>query len=476
VRDLAFAGFIAALLALGLKRPFLFVLAYAYVDIVAPQRLSYYLLNSIPISMIMAGLAVAAWFFADRKRDLAVTPRQWLMLIMVGYCGLTTWYADMPLAALEKWDWAWKAVAFGIFLPLTLTTRLRVEAMLLFMTLSAGLIIIVGGIKTALSGGGYGALNLMVENNSGLYEGSIISTFAIALIPIILWFARFGTIFPPDQAAAPAAAGRSPAPGPMARPRKGNLPGLMTKSFCGALVLACLLMPVGTEARTGLVCIGVLAILMLRDAKRRILYIAAAGLLGLVAIPFLPQSFTDRMGTIQGYQADQSANTRLAVWGWTLDYVQGKPFGGGFEAYLQNRIQVRTVAEQDLGAVQLVATRTEADEGRAWHSAYFEMLGEQGYPGLLLFLLIHGTGLVRMEVLRRRYRDRGDLAWVSPLATALQHFQIVYLIGAVFVAVAFQPFVWMAIGVQIGFDRIVTRHEREARRRPIRPAPLSAAA
>jgi hypothetical protein len=299
--------------------------------------------------------------------------------------------------------------------------------MLLFMTLSAGLIIIVGGIKTALSGGGYGALNLMVENNSGLYEGSIISTFAIALIPIILWFARFGTIFPPDQAAAPAAAGRSPAPGPMARPRKGNLPGLMTKSFCGALVLACLLMPVGTEARTGLVCIGVLAILMLRDAKRRILYIAAAGLLGLVAIPFLPQSFTDRMGTIQGYQADQSANTRLAVWGWTLDYVQGKPFGGGFEAYLQNRIQVRTVAEQDLGAVQLVATRTEADEGRAWHSAYFEMLGEQGYPGLLLFLLIHGTGLVRMEVLRRRYRDRGDLAWVSPLATALQHFQIVYV-------------------------------------------------
>ncbi|WP_129793035.1 DUF5935 domain-containing protein [Sphingosinicella sp. CPCC 101087] len=476
MRDLAFVGFIAALLALGLKRPFLFVLGYAYVDIVAPQRLSYYLLNSIPISMIMAALAVAAWFFADRKRDLAVTPRQLLMLILLGYCGLTTWYADMPLEALEKWDWAWKAVAFGIFLPLTLTTRLRVEAMLLFMTLSAGLIIIVGGIKTALSGGGYGALNLMVENNSGLYEGSIISTFAIALIPIILWFARFGTIFPPNQASVAGATGTSPNRGTIAQPRKGNLPGLMVKLFCGALIFACLLMPVGTEARTGLVCIAVLAILMLRDVKRRILYIAAAGFLGLVAIPFLPQSFTDRMGTIQGYQADQSASTRLAVWGWTLEYVQRKPFGGGFEAYVQNRIQVRTVAEQDLGEVQLVATRTEADEGRAWHSAYFEMLGEQGYPGLLLFLLIHGTGLVRMEVLRRRYRDRDDMAWVSPLATALQHFQIVYLVGSLFVAVAFQPFVWMAIGVQIAFDRIVSRREREARRRPIRPAALPAVA
>ena len=57
MRDLAFIAFIGMLLTFGLKRPFLFVLAYAYVDIVSPQRLSYYLLNSVPISMIMAGLA-----------------------------------------------------------------------------------------------------------------------------------------------------------------------------------------------------------------------------------------------------------------------------------------------------------------------------------------------------------------------------------------------------------------------------------
>jgi hypothetical protein len=60
-------------------------------------------------------------------------------------------------------------------------------------------IIIVGGIKTVGSGGGgYGELNLMVANNSGLYEGSTISTVAIAIIPLILWFTKYGTIFPPD--------------------------------------------------------------------------------------------------------------------------------------------------------------------------------------------------------------------------------------------------------------------------------------
>jgi probable O-glycosylation ligase (exosortase A-associated) len=438
VRDLAFIAFIEGLIALGLKRPFLFILLYAYVDIVAPQRLSYFLLGNLQISLITAGLAVAAWFFADDKRHFAITGRQWLMLALLGYAGLTTLHADLPDEALLKWEWAWKALAFAIFLPLTLRTKLRVEAFLLFMTLSAAAIIIVGGIKTALSGGGYGALNLMVSNNSGLYEGSIISTFAIALIPVILWFARHGTIFPSDW---------------------------RVKLFCAALVFACLLIPIGTEARTGLVCIAVLAILMLRDARRRILFIAGAGLLALAAVPFLPQSFTTRMETIQGYQADQSANTRLAVWAWTLEYVQTRPFGGGFEAYRQNRINVQTVDERAVGEVNLVSTRSEADEGRAWHSAYFEMLGEQGWPGLFLFLLIHGIGLARMELLRRRYRGReGDMAWVAPLATALQHFQLVYLVGALFVAVAFQPFVWMAIAAQIGFDQVVARRERESTR------------
>ena len=57
MRDLAFVGFLAALFAFGFRRPFLFVLAYAYIDIVSPQRLTYLLLNSVPISAIAAAFA-----------------------------------------------------------------------------------------------------------------------------------------------------------------------------------------------------------------------------------------------------------------------------------------------------------------------------------------------------------------------------------------------------------------------------------
>jgi O-antigen ligase len=173
------------------------------------------------------------------------------------------------------------------------------------------------------------------------------------------------------------------------------------------------------------------------------------------------------MSTIQGYQSDSSAKVRIAEWTWTWNYAQEHPLGGGFGAYRGNKIEVRTVAVQGEGGNQTVTARTEIDQGRAYHSAYFEMLGEQGFPGLFLFLLIHILGLVRMEVIRRRYRKaEGDQAWIAPLATALQHFQIVYLVGASFVAIAYQPFTFMILGVQIGLDNLIARRERAAAPKP----------
>src|SRR3546814_2886792 len=144
--------------------------------------------------MSVACLAFAGWLIAYDKRHFTVTGRQWLMMILLAYASLTTLRADLYADALFKWEWVWKAMALAIFLPLTLRTRLRIESYLLFMILSAGAIVIVGGIKTMLSGGGYGALNLMVDNNSGLYEGSTNATEAIAIIPVILWLARFGSV------------------------------------------------------------------------------------------------------------------------------------------------------------------------------------------------------------------------------------------------------------------------------------------
>ena len=72
-----------------------------------------------------------------------------------------------------------------------------------------------------------------------------------------------------------------------------------------------------------------------------------------------------------------------------------------------------------------------------------------------------------MEIIRRRYRRaEGDEAWIAPLATALQHFQLIYLVGALFVGIAYQPFVYLVLGTQIGFDSWLARRGTRKERKP----------
>lgn len=433
--DLVLIAFIGLFLALGLKRPFIWVLAYIYIDIVAPQKVGWSLITALPLSLIAFVAAFAGWLILDRKEGSRFTLRQALIALLLAWCGYTTTTADYPIEAMVKWDWVWKALFFAIFLPLTLRTKLRLEAAALVMVLAIGTIIINGGIKTVLGGGGYGTLSLLVRENAGLYEGSILSTAAIATVPLALWLARHGTIFRPEW---------------------------RVWAFTGGFIFAALLIPVGTAARTGLVCAAFLAVLMMRSVKYRFVYGGLAAVALLAAVPFLPQSFLERMGTITEYQGDESASTRVQVWKWTLDYVDRKPLGGGFDAYLGNSFTYKTRKLEGEPPNQRVVFAEVTDRGRAYHSSYFEMLGEQGWPGLILWLWLHVLGLWQMERLRWRFRksEHGEKSWQWGLATALQQAQLVYLVGALFVGIAYQPFIFMLIGLQCGLWSYVKRTSR----------------
>ena len=452
--DIILIAFVALFLALGLKRPFIWVLAYIYIDIVAPQKVGWGPITALPLSLIAFVAAFAGWLILDRKEGSRFTLRQGLIALLLAYCGYTTVSADYPIEAMVKWNWVWKALFFAIFLPLTLRTKLRLEAAALVMVLAIGTIVINGGIKTALGGGGYGTLSLLVRENAGLYEGSILSTATIASIPLALWLARYGTIFRPDW---------------------------RVWLFTAGFVFAALLIPVGTAARTGLVCAAFLAVLMMRSVRHRFVYAGLAALALLAAVPFLPQSFLERMGTITEHEGDESASTRVQVWKWTLDYVERNPLGGGFDAYLGNSFTYRTRTVTGTAPNLRVEYKEVTDQGRAYHSSYFEMLGEQGWPGLGLWLWLQVLGLWQMERLRWQFRKtgQGERSWQWGLSTALQQAQLVYLLGALFVGIAYQPFIFMLIGLQCGlwsYVKRTTRTEVKARfRRPESEKALPAA-
>jgi probable O-glycosylation ligase (exosortase A-associated) len=471
VTNLALTAFVLAFFMAGFSRPFLLVLAYAYIDIVSPQKIGWGPLGSLSISLVAFILAVVMWTVRDDKRGIRVSSRQVLMIALLVYCGLTTLGADFPVEAAAKWDWVWKALVFAIFLPLTLRTRLRIEALTLIMVLGVAVITIDGAIKTLLGGGGYGELKLLVNDNTGLYEGSIISTVAICIIPLAFWLATYGTVF---------------------------RPAWLVRLFALGVSFSAMLMPVGTQARTGLICVAVLGLLKLRSTRRRVLYLVLIGLGTAIALPLLPASFTERMSTIEDHKADQSASTRVAVWEWTWEFAKTHPFGGGFDAFRQDTVSYDKVITATDGNSTATHTEHVFEHARAYHSSYFEMLGEQGYPGLALWLLLHILGVVQMERIRRRYRvpaaqpaparsptrppvegpeaggagSANEFAWISPLADALQQAQIVYLVGGSFVGIAFQPFCYMLVGLQCGLAGYVGRLEAaavEARRQAQMP-------
>jgi len=440
--DLGLLAFIGFMLVAGFKRPFLWVLTYIYIDLVIPQKIGWGIIASpsLKLSLVAFVAAFAGWLLLDSKAGARFTARQGMIVALLAWCGMTTISALYPVEAAEKWAWVWKALVFAAFLPLTLRTRLRIEAAVLFIVLAIGTIAINGGIKTVGGGGGYGTLHLLVDDNSGIYEGSIISTAAIAIIPLALWLARHGTIFKPDW---------------------------RVWSFTAALIFACLLIPVGTSARTGLVAAAVLGVLLLRSVKYRFVYMGVASVLMMAAIPFLPASFTERMGTITAHEGDQSASTRVAVWKWTIDFARDHPLGGGFDAYRANSFTYQTRAVTNEGNSQSVEYQTVTESGRAYHSSYFELLGEQGYFGLGLWLVLQLLGLWHMERLRWRYGKRagregqnpGRASWQWGLASALQQAHLVYLVGAAFVGIAYQPFLFMLVGLQCALWSYVKRTE-----------------
>ncbi|MCA0903299.1 putative O-glycosylation ligase, exosortase A system-associated [Qipengyuania aquimaris] len=434
--DFIILAFLVVLVVLGLRRPFIWVLAYLYVDIVVPQQVGYVFLPDLKVSLITFILAFVGWAMFDNKKGSKFTARQGLLLALLIWCAFTTSIADFPESAASKWAWVWKSMLFALFLPLVLRTKLRLEAAVYVCVLSLATILISGGIKTLLGGGGYGVLVTLSKSNSGIYEGSTLSTISIASIPLVWWLARHGKILPGGTRAA--------------------------LLFAVALTAASLLVPIGTQTRTGLLCIAFLAVLMMRTVKYRFVYAAAAAALALLSLPFLPQSYQERMSTIVDHQSDQSASTRVEVWKWTIDYVAQNPLGGGFDSFLGNSFTYETVEKVREGNVTSTERREVSESGRAFHSAYFEVLGEQGIPGFVLWVLLHATGLIAMERLRRRGLASDDLdmqRW-GALANSLQQVQLVYLLGALFVGIAYQPFILMVLALQIGLATVIKNDDR----------------
>jgi probable O-glycosylation ligase (exosortase A-associated) len=430
MQSLFLSAVFAAFMLAGVYAPFAAALGFIWVDIVRPQQLAYSIINTLPLSFIAAVATLGLFLVKDRKSPPRFSPILGLIVLLIVWVTFTTSMSSFPVQAWSKWDWASKVLMFAVLIPYIFRSRIQIEAFLLIFVFSAGTILFSAGVKTMLGGGGYGTLAVLGTGNTGLSESSTLAVVCVMLIPVIMFLMRYTLIFPRN---------------------------MLTQSlFLGIIVIA-LAAVVGTTARTGIIAVGVMCLMSLAQSKKKMWWIAGFALAGIV-IMNLDLSSTrwgNRMSTIETYNSDGSAMGRIKVWQWTIGFVGSHPLGGGFDAYLHNRI---IGAGPDGETVYLPEGQIG---GKAFHSIYFEVLGEQGIPGFIMYYLMIGMTLAKLLKLKKTWKDDPGLGWISALANAMVTMVMVFLAGGSFVGIAYQPYIFYIISLTVALDQYAARVVRD---------------
>ncbi len=422
MRDLFLLLVCVGFAGLGLVAPFAAGLGYIWVDFLAPQRIGFGLIAELPISMAIGALTLLLYFTLDRRDPPRISGTLILLAMFGIWVTLTSTWAVVPEHAWVKWDRSVKMIGFAVLVPFLFRTRPQIEAMLLTMVVSISGTVLAFAVKTAISGGGYGIQLGLFQENSILGEGSTLATTALATVPIALAFARGSTILPWRRISACLAYG-----------------------YAAAAVITAL----GSYTRTGLVALIALTALLWWGSRRKVWFGLLIAVLVAIGMTTSSERWTTRMSTITEYGSETSTLGRIGVWKWTLDFVAENPLGGGFDAYRINRAVVPVEGQPG----QVLEIRS-----KAFHSNYFEVLGEHGIPGLAMYLAL----LAAMFLNLRAAAHAGG--WLAQLARGIWQGALVYMVSGLFIGIAFQPFLYYLVGVSVALRQLHRRIANEERR------------
>jgi probable O-glycosylation ligase (exosortase A-associated) len=399
--------------AFGFVAPFVFTLVYEWTDLFYPQMVAPALLGALPLSMICA-LSAFGFYLMDRRAPPRFNLRIALTFALALWVTLTTTWAEAPDAAWFKWNWAFKTVLFAAFIPFSIRSRVQIEAFLLVYLASCAAHLLPIGLKTMAGGGGYNVnLTLLGVNQSAWSESSMASAVCILSMPLLLSVARHSVLLPYDR---------------------------LRKFAAIGVALAYVPAAIGTFARTAIIGFAVMGTGLWLRTRRKVVGMIIGGVVLAGATVFMSAQWESRISTIQDYQSENSAFVRILVWKWTLGYVADHPLGGGFNVYYINDI---VIPAADSSAEPIV------QHGRAFHSLYFEWLGEHGWPGLAMFLVLVGSCLLSLQRTIRRTRDHAELAWCNDYAKSLQLAIVVIMACGAFIGIGFQAAVWDLLSLSI---------------------------
>ncbi|HEX7288998.1 MAG TPA: putative O-glycosylation ligase, exosortase A system-associated, partial [Candidatus Angelobacter sp.] len=219
--------------------------------------------------------------------------------------------------------------------------------------------------------------------------------------------------------------------------------------LCFGATILCVVL---TYSRGGLLGLAVVLFLIAMMSRYRMIAAAMVAAAALLTVSFAPPAWISRMDSLAHGELDTSAMQRLITWrtGWNL--VMDYPItGGGLETYPDVAVFHRYQPEP--------LPRGRESEGP--HSIYFQVLGELGFPGLALFLLLLGCCLYSMRHLRHSARRRSPTHWVVPYTRMFEVSLAAFAVSGAFLGRAYFD-LWFEIVACIVVLRLLYRRELAA--------------
>ena len=396
MRDYVVLIFLAGCIYAALKKPWLGVLSLAVFSYLNPHAYAWGFVRSLPVYYVLF-LVVAFRTFTAKDKDSI--PKDWRITVFILlwiYFAITSTQAYFPDIAWQRFWFVTKIYLPFFFTLVLINTRFKLYCLVVTIAASIGIVAVKGGLFAILHGFSarvYGPPATQFEENNA---------FAVAMlicIPLLLIWQREtrNSLF-----------------------KKGILlaiPIIYAASLC-------------SWSRGALITMTVLTLMLILNSKHKFLAIPLVLVGAFFVKDYLPQEWFGRMHTLETYQEDSSAMSRIQAWtdGWnhTLEH----PFvGAGFDGW-------REVTQRD------------------WHSSYVEMFSEHGFIAFGLWLsLIIGT-LISMTTLPKKTFQVEGMEWVANYCFMLRASLICYMVGTAFLGLSYWDLLYHLIFIAVLVKKI----------------------
>lgn len=423
MRDLLLSLVVAGLLPVALVRPVAGAYLWAWLSIMNPHQLAYGFARSVPWAMLAALVTLVGFLFTRDKRALPNNGGTVLLgMLIVWFCVTSYFSINDPDAVWERWTFAMKILLMLVVTLMLLRGRRQIDLLIIVIVFSVGFFGFKGGIWTIITGGSsrvWGPPGGMLQGNNEL---------AVALVTQLPWMYYLMHA--------------------VARRR-------WVKYFAILSMVLCTLAILGTQSRGALLALLAMAWLLGLKGKYPVRTTFGLAALLAAAIVFMPSSWTDRMETIQTYEEDSSAMSRIHTWKTLWNVAIDRPLvGAGFRA--DNPALYQKYASEEsaaaLGGMAYVA-----------HSIYFQALGEHGFVGLFLYCGLGVWIWWKAGRLARATENDAEFGQWVPLLMKMTQVSIVgFAVGGAFLSLMLLDLPYYILGVVILTDATVNESRRSA--------------